>query len=149
MDSMEVFGDSVLVTDERMESFVWEVIERLPEEVVEEFYEAQAGLMITDSQPGPVFNLFVEAPGSSAVPVVIHILQPEIMALPRDAALGAVALFLAEDLIGFRHLYAAGEMDGPTDRSEVDGHEAGFALAREWGFEREIEAYRASGGTAQ
>lgn len=143
MDSQEVFGDSVLVSDERLESFVWEVLERLPEEVVDEFAEAQASMMITDSQPGPVLNLFVEAPGSSPVPVTIHVLQPEMLAMPRDAALGAVVTFLAEDLIGFRHLYAAGEMEGPTDRGEIDSHQAGHALACEWGFEREIEALRA------
>ncbi len=143
MDSQEVFGDSILVADERLESYVWEVIERLPEDVVEEFSDAQAAMMITDSQPGPVLNLFVEAPGSSPVPVTIHVLQPEMHAMPREAALGAVALFLAEDMIGFRKLYAAGEMEGPTDRGEVDGHLAGHALASEWGFDREIEALRA------
>lgn len=143
MDRQEVFGDSVLVADERLESFVWEAIERLPEEAVDEFAEAQAAMMITDSQPGPVLNLFVEAPGSSPVPVTIHVLQLEMRAMPREAAIGAVARFLAEDLIGFRHLYAAGEIEGPTDRGEVDGHDAGDALARGWGFEREIEAVRA------
>lgn len=85
----------------------------------------------------------MEAPGSSLVLMTIRVLQPEMLAMPGEAAIGAVVTFLAEDLIGFRHLFVAGELEGSTDRSEIDGHPAVHGLACEWGFERSIKVLRA------